>query len=101
MSLVPLYDGSAFYFCVDPFMALSDIPKALHKKFEIHEWRHASAILINDYASEWADVQDVLSRFRLKKTDVIAPGGRKSAISEWMDKELTAKGWVEKKFDPA
>jgi hypothetical protein len=80
-------------------MALSDIPKALHQKYEIHEWRHASAILINDYAAEWSDVQNVLARFRLKKSDVLAPGGRKSAISDWMDKELTAKGWLEKKFD--
>lgn len=32
MSLVPLYDGSSFYLCVDPFMALSKIPKAHLKK---------------------------------------------------------------------
>jgi hypothetical protein len=82
-------------------MALSDIPKALHKGYEIHEWRHASAILMNDYADEWEDVRDVLSRFRLKKAHVIAPGGRKSPISDWIDKELSAKGWVERSFNTA
>lgn len=80
-------------------MALENIPKALHTKFEIHEWRHASAILLNDFASEWADISNVLARFTLKKSHIVTPGGSKSAISIWMDKELTAKGWQERKFD--
>jgi hypothetical protein len=70
-------------------MALADIPRALHAKFEIHEWRHASAILLNDFAAE------------LKKSYIVTPGGSKSAISVWMDRELTKKGWAERSFDTA
>jgi hypothetical protein len=80
-------------------MALEKIPSLLHDKYEIHEWRHPSAILLNDFPSEWADIIDVLSRFVLKKSDIVTPGGSKSAISSWMDRELTAKGWKERKFD--
>jgi hypothetical protein len=80
-------------------MALEKIPRALHAKYEIHEWRHASAILLNDFPSEWADILDVLSRFVLRKSDIVTPGGSKSAISIWMDRELTAKGWQERKFE--
>ncbi len=80
-------------------MALEKIPNALHKKYEIHEWRHASAILLNDFPSEWEDIVDVLGRFVLKKRDIVTPGGSKSAISIWMDRELTSKGWKERKFD--
>jgi len=82
-------------------MALDKIPEMLHAKYEIHEWRHASAVLLNDFSSEWADIVDVLSRFTLKKSDIVTPGGSKSAISIWMDRELTAKGWRERKFETA
>ena len=44
---------------------------------------------------------DVLSRFRLCKSFVTTPGGRKSKISEWIDGELYKKGWIERKFDTA
>jgi len=80
-------------------MALDQLPRTLHAKYEIHEWRHASAILLNDFPAEWSDILDVLNRFVLKKSHIMTPGGSKSAISIWMDKELTAKGWKERKFD--
>ncbi|MCX6968452.1 MAG: BglII/BstYI family type II restriction endonuclease [Verrucomicrobia bacterium] len=79
-------------------MALSDIDARLHAKFEIHEWRHASAVLLNDFPDEWADVFDVLSRFVLRKSWITVGGGSKSDVSGWIDRALTDKGWVEKKF---
>lgn len=82
-------------------MALEDISPSLHEKYEIHEWRHASAILLNDFSAEWADIENVLERFILKKSDLITPGGRKSRISEWIDGELFLKGWKETKFETA
>jgi hypothetical protein len=82
-------------------MSLASIPKALHQKFEIREWRHASAVLLTDFPSEWKDVSAVLSSFVLKKSDITQPGGSKSAISIWMDRQLVAKGWAERKFATA
>jgi hypothetical protein len=66
--------------------------------YEVHEWRHASAILRADFPAELADIETVLKAFRLKRSKVLAPGGSKSDIAGWIDGELTARGWVEKKF---
>lgn len=80
-------------------MPISAIPAAIQAHYEIHEWRHASAILERDFPTEWNDVCDVLTRFRLCKSFITTPGGRKSQVSEWIDAELYKKGWVEKEFD--
>lgn len=80
-------------------MPVSAFPQFIKDNFEIHEWRHASAIFERDFPVEWNDVCDVLCRFRLCKTFLTAPGGRKSQVSEWIDSQLYKKGWAEKKFD--
>ncbi len=80
-------------------MPISALPKTIRDNFEIHEWRHASAIMERDFPAEWIDVCDVLSRFKLCKSFISTPGGRKSQVSEWIDGELYKKGWDEKHFD--
>jgi hypothetical protein len=82
-------------------MAISDVPQALHDKFEIHEWRHASAILMRDFPAEWRDIAAVLSAFTLPKSFIEVAGGSKSKVSGWIDSHLTQKGWVERKFATA
>lgn len=80
-------------------MPINALHKTIQDNFEIHEWRHATAIFERDFSDEWNDVCDVLSRFRLCKSYLTTPGGRKSQVSSWIDSELYAKGWVEKEFD--
>jgi len=80
-------------------MPISALPDAIRNNFEIHEWRHATAIFERDFPSEWNDVCDVLSRFRLCETYLTSRGGRKSKVSDWIDSELYAKDWLEKEFD--
>ncbi len=82
-------------------MPVNALSKRIRDNFEIHEWRHATAIFERDFPDEWNDVCDVLSRFRLCKSYLTTPGGRKSQVSSWIDGELYAKGWVEKEFDTA
>ncbi len=72
---------------------------AISSKFEIHEWRHAVAILKADFPTEFAEICDVLDRFTLRKSWVTEGGGRKSKISEWIDGELGKLGWQAKNFD--
>lgn len=69
--------------------------------FEIYEWRHASAVLTTDFPKEWKDIRDVLSRFKLLKSQVVVGGGSKSKIAGWIDKELNRKGWSERNFETA
>ncbi len=82
-------------------VALSDIPKELHRLYEIHEWRHASAVLLKDFPAEWQEVREVLSGFRLLKSRVAVPGGSKSLIAGAIDQALIDRGWVEKQFKTA
>lgn len=80
-------------------MALADFPKFIRDNYEIHQWRHARAILREDFRSEYDDLVDVLTRFRLLKSHIAVGGGQKSKVAGWIDSELENKGWVEKSFD--
>lgn len=77
---------------------IEDIAPELHELYEIHEWRHASAVLIKDFPDEWNDVCHVLRGFHLLKSRVAIPGGSKSLISSALDGGLSALGWVERQF---
>ena len=79
-------------------MKITDLPLFISKNYEIHEWRHACAILRQDFYEEYKDICDVLQRFRLYKSHIKVGGGRKSQVAEWIDSELSKKGWVEKSF---
>lgn len=79
-------------------MGLDLLPKRILENYEVHEWKHACAILSHDFPAELADILDVLQRFRLHREWIAKPGGSKSDLSSWIDSELYEKGWVEKKF---
>lgn len=79
--------------------ALSLIPKPILENFEIHEWKHACAILATDFPEEWRDLLDLLAAFRLCKSWITDPGGNKSKVARFVDEFLGARGWREKHFD--
>jgi hypothetical protein len=78
---------------------MPDPSKFVEDNYEIHEWRHAVAILKSDFPKEFAEICEVLTRFRLRKSWIEVGGGRKSQISEWIDGELGKAGWKPKNFD--
>lgn len=80
-------------------MTTSDFPEFIRENYELHEWRHACAILRQDFTNEYDDIIDVLSRFRLYKSHIEVGGGQKSKVAGWIDSELLAKGWAEKRFE--
>jgi hypothetical protein len=80
-------------------MSIELVPGSIRKKYEVHEWKHACAILMNDFPQEWNDIIGVLSEFRLYRADIIKPGGRKSPVADKIDEAFFARGWVEKAFD--
>ena len=71
------------------------LPKFIRENYEVHEWKHACAILKQDFPSEWNDIVDTLTNFRFYKS-WLEPGGNKSPISKGIDSYLYARGWVEK-----
>ena len=80
-------------------MSVDQLPKFVKDHYEVHEWRHALAILRYDFTSEYAGICDVLTRFRLRKSWITVGGGRKSKVADWIDCELFQKGWKPKNFD--
>lgn len=81
-------------------MGIDLIPKDIADKYEIHEWKHACAILSADFPNEWKDILDLLDQFVLCKSFIFEPGGRKSKVAIEIDAFLIEqRGWVEKKFE--
>lgn len=76
-------------------------PEAIYQKYEVHEWKHASAILKCDFPEEWNDLIDMLLAFRLKKSWIEKGGGNKSELARWVDDFLGKRGWIEKQFSTA
>ena len=79
-------------------MGIDLLPAFIRAHYEVHEWKHAYAILKQDFPAEWADICDVLAAFRLKRSWITVGGGRKSKVSEAIDSELYRRSWAEKKF---
>lgn len=79
-------------------MAVTDFPKSIRNSYEIHEWRHASAVLRTDFTEEWNDIIAVLTGFRLNKSHITVGGGGKSKVSGSIDSAFTKRGWLERKF---
>jgi len=80
-------------------MTVDKLPTSIREMYEIHEWRHASAILERDFPNEWNDIILVLSGFRLKRSDILTPGGGKSLFAQGIDGAFQALGWREKAFE--
>lgn len=79
-------------------MTIDLLPAFIRSNYEVHEWKHACAILKEDFSQEWRDILDVLTEFRLYKSWITTPGGRKSKIAEFIDHFLHDLGWTEKDF---
>lgn len=79
-------------------MTIKLLPKDIRNRYEVHEYKHACAILKEDFPEEWEDIINVLDTFELKKSDIPAGGGRKSNISDKIDNFLYDRGWQEKSF---
>lgn len=80
-------------------MGLDLLPQYIRDNYEVHEWKHACAILRDDFPEEWNDLVEVLSNFLWYRSWIAIGGGSKSKVASAIDSALYAKGWVERKFD--
>lgn len=74
------------------------MPQQVRDNYVVSERHHACAVLAEDFTTEWTDLLGVLTAFRLRHSEVIAPGGNKSAISRGINGAFAARGWQEKRF---
>lgn len=80
-------------------MGLDLIPRKLRGKYTFEERDHACAILATDFPSEFQDLLNYLAAFKLKKSDILTPGGGRSPIPIAIDGFLAQRGWAPKDFD--
>jgi len=78
---------------------LEPLAEYIRNHYEVHEWRHASAVLQGDFPDEWRDIGDVLSEFQLRRSHIEVGGGSKSLVAATLDEAFQQRGWQEKEFD--
>lgn len=83
------------------------IPTDLQELYEIHDFKHAAAILVHEFPNESRELFSALREFRFTEEEVKLPGGNQSAIpkkftsllrdKEWSEDTLTAKMVVDER----
>lgn len=71
------------------------IPAEIQELYEVHEVHHASAILANEFPSEFSELCSSLLQFRLHEEHVKESGGNESKIPKIFSKILRPLGWKE------
>lgn len=80
-------------------MPFTDIlPQFVQDHYEVHEWRHAAAVLKTDFPQEFDDVMEVLTDFQLLRSEIMTPGGGRSPIAARIDEHFRRLGWSEHSF---
>ncbi|MDB5243718.1 MAG: hypothetical protein JWP57_4344 [Spirosoma sp.] len=74
------------------------IPDDIQEKYEIHDYRHAAAILANEYPEEFEQICIALREFRLTIEDIKKKGGNESDIPKKISSILRPLGWEEGKL---
>ncbi|QMW22778.1 BglII/BstYI family type II restriction endonuclease [Sandaracinobacteroides saxicola] len=80
-------------------MGIELIPAEVSDGWEVHEWKHACAILNGDFPSEWADILAMMQAFRLRREWIEVGGGNRSKVAMAIDGFLAERGWQAKAFD--
>jgi hypothetical protein len=71
------------------------IPEDIQEVYEIHDYRHAAAILACEFPEECRDVYQVLRAFRFTEEQIRKAGGNESEIPKEFSKILRPLGWTE------
>lgn len=74
------------------------IPHDIALLYEIHDYKHAAAILATEFPAEFREICEALNKFRFTKDDVLKSGGNESPIPKTFSKILRPMGWVERKL---
>jgi len=74
------------------------IPADIAELYEVHEFKHAAAILKTEFPDRFDEICAALRQFRFTLDDVIEPGGNESKIPKRFAELLRPFGWEEKKL---
>ena len=74
------------------------IPVDIADLYEIHDFKHAAAILANEFPNEARELYQALRTFRFSLEDIKKPGGNESDFPKKFSKLLRPQHWKEKKL---
>jgi hypothetical protein len=77
----------------------SVLPTAARDHWEYMETNSAAAVMQAVCPSEWADIVDVLSAYRLSPEYWLKTGGNRGDIAKQIDNLFSARGWQEARLD--
>jgi CRISPR-associated protein Csd2 len=69
------------------------IPQYIKEHYEIHDFKHAAAILAKEFPEEFKEICEALRRFKFTQEDVTTPGGNESQIPKKFSDILRPYGW--------
>lgn len=72
------------------------IPHDLKSFYEVHDFKHAAAILANEFPAEFEEICEALRKFRFRMSDILQAGGSESHIPKLFSEILRPMGWNEK-----
>lgn len=75
------------------------LPAAARDYWEYMETNSAAAVMQAVCGSEWQDIVDVLSTYRLSPEYWLKPGGNRGDIADQIDSLFSARGWREARLD--
>ncbi|HET6630600.1 MAG TPA: BglII/BstYI family type II restriction endonuclease [Woeseiaceae bacterium] len=76
----------------------SHLPQDIRDLYEVHETRHAAAILVREFPDLSNEVFEALRQFRFSGRDARMPGGSESIIPKKFSRILRPLGWREGKL---
>jgi hypothetical protein len=75
------------------------IPSGIRANYEVHDFKHAAAILCKEFPSEFEELCIALDSFRFTKRDILKAGGNESHIPKLFSNLLTPRGWEQRKLE--
>lgn len=74
------------------------VPSDLRDLYEVHEYRHAAALLFTEFPLLYAEICNALKQFRFTEAQLIESGGNESEIPKTFSRLLRPIGWVERRL---
>lgn len=75
------------------------LPIDILQRYQVHEWKHAGAILDSDFPEQRDDLVAVLRPFRVRQEHIVVSGGGKTKLAAGLEAALAARGWRKKRWD--
>jgi CRISPR-associated protein Csd2 len=75
------------------------IPEDIISLYEIHDFKHAAAILAKEFPYQFDEICNALRRFRFTNNDILVGGGNESHIPKIFTKILHPMGWNDKNLE--